>query len=48
MFVSGLREIATLRGRDSRAAQLADDLLANNEEFRRVWERHDVGIRPEK
>lgn len=48
MFVSGLREIATFRGRDSRAAQLADDLLANNEEFRRVWDLHEVGIRPEE
>ncbi|MCO5997759.1 helix-turn-helix transcriptional regulator [Actinoallomurus rhizosphaericola] len=46
MYASGLREIATLRGRDSRAAHLADLLLARSEEFKRVWEEHEVGIRP--
>ncbi|MEU4313227.1 helix-turn-helix transcriptional regulator [Nocardia sp. NPDC024068] len=46
MYVSGLREIVTLRGPDSRAAELADLLLARNEEFRQVWEKHEIGIRP--
>ncbi len=45
MWVSGLREVATLRGPDSRAAHLAGLLLAENEEFRRVWNDHEVGIR---
>lgn len=46
MYASGLREIATLRGPDSRAAHLADLLLAQSEEFRRVWDDHEIGIRP--
>ncbi|MEU8204167.1 helix-turn-helix transcriptional regulator [Streptosporangium sp. NPDC049046] len=46
MFASGLRELVTLRGPGSRAAHLADLLLARNEEFRRVWDAHEIGIRP--
>jgi hypothetical protein len=46
MFASGLREVATLRGPDSRAAHLAELLAAESEEFREVWSRHEVGIRP--
>ncbi|MGX1675430.1 helix-turn-helix transcriptional regulator [Streptomyces sp. NPDC055400] len=46
MFVSGLRGVATLRGPGSRAAHLADLLLAQSEEFRQVWNEHEVGIRP--
>ncbi|MEV0613493.1 helix-turn-helix transcriptional regulator [Nonomuraea sp. NPDC050404] len=46
MFASGLREIVTLRGPGSRAAHLADLLLAGSEEFRRVWGDHEIGIRP--
>jgi transcriptional regulator with XRE-family HTH domain len=46
MYVSGLREIVTLRGPDSRAAELADLLLTQSEEFRRVWDDHEIGIRP--
>jgi transcriptional regulator with XRE-family HTH domain len=46
MYASGLREIATLRGPDSRAAHLADLLLTQSEEFRRVWNDHEIGIRP--
>jgi len=48
MYASGLREIATLRGPDSRAAYLADLLLTESEEFRRVWEDHEIGIRPKE
>lgn len=46
MFASGLREVATLRGPGSRAAHLVDLLLAHSEDFRRVWDAHEVGIRP--
>ncbi|MEV4746339.1 helix-turn-helix transcriptional regulator [Streptosporangium sp. NPDC049248] len=46
MFASGLREIVTLRGPGSRAAHLADLLLAHSDEFRRVWDAHEIGIRP--
>lgn len=46
MYASGLREVVTLRGPDSRAAQLADLLLTQSEEFRRVWDDHEIGIRP--
>lgn len=46
MFASGLRGVATLRGPGSRAAHLADLLLARSEEFRAVWDDHEVGVRP--
>ncbi len=46
MYASGLREIVTIRGQDSRAAHLAELLLARSDEFRRVWEDHEIGIRP--
>ena len=47
MFTSGAREIATLRGPGSRAAQLAELLLEHSEEFRKLWEQHEVGLRPD-
>ncbi|MEV7075060.1 helix-turn-helix transcriptional regulator [Streptomyces sp. NPDC093990] len=46
MFASGLRRIATLRGPGSRAAQFVNLLLAESEEFRQVWEKHEVAIPP--
>ncbi|WP_150254162.1 helix-turn-helix transcriptional regulator [Nocardiopsis deserti] len=46
MYASGLRELVTLRGPGSRAAYLADLLLGQSEEFRRVWEDHEIGVRP--
>ncbi|MGW1838535.1 helix-turn-helix transcriptional regulator [Streptomyces sp. NPDC002067] len=46
MFVSGLRELATLRGPGSRAGRCAELLLGQSDEFRRLWDRHEVGIRP--
>ena len=46
MFASGAREIATLRGPGSRAAELAELLLGDSEEFRSLWDTHEVGIRP--
>ncbi|MFE0100664.1 helix-turn-helix transcriptional regulator [Streptomyces sp. NPDC059009] len=48
MFASGLRGVVTLRGPGSRAAHLADLLLAQSEEFREVWNRHEVGVRPDE
>lgn len=46
LWASGLRSVATLRGPDSRAAELAGLLLEKSAEFRDVWNRHEVGIRP--
>jgi hypothetical protein len=46
LWASGLREAVTRRGPDSRAAEYADLLLAQSEEFRRVWSEHEVGVRP--
>ena len=46
MFASGLRERIAARGPESRAAQLAQLLLEQSEEFRQVWATHEVGIRP--
>lgn len=45
-FVSGLREVATLRGPDSQAAQLAERLQSCSEEFRVLWSRREIGVRP--
>ncbi|MGK8488423.1 helix-turn-helix transcriptional regulator [Nocardia asiatica] len=47
MFAAGLRQVRTLRGPDSRAAQFVRLLLAGSEEFRQVWNDHEVGIRPD-
>lgn len=46
MYVSGLRGIRALRGLGSRAADLAEMLDAQSEEFRSLWARHEIGIRP--
>jgi transcriptional regulator with XRE-family HTH domain len=46
LFASGLRGVATLRGPESRAAHLAELLLPLSEEFRTLWESHEVGVRP--
>ncbi|MEV6008002.1 helix-turn-helix transcriptional regulator [Streptomyces sp. NPDC051976] len=46
MFASGLREIVTLRGPDSRAAHCAELLLARSAEFRGLWDAHEVGFHP--
>jgi transcriptional regulator with XRE-family HTH domain len=46
VYVSGLRQVATVRGPDSKAQQLADDLCAQSTEFRNLWDSHEVGIRP--
>ena len=46
LWVSGLREVMAMRGPSSRAARLAESLLATNAEFRGYWERQEVGVRP--
>jgi transcriptional regulator with XRE-family HTH domain len=46
MYAAGLRGLVTLRGPGSRAAYLAGLLLDSSEEFRRVWDEHEIGIRP--
>ncbi len=46
LFASGLRGTLALRGSDSKAALYADLLLSESEEFRRVWQLHEVGLRP--
>ena len=47
LWVSGLRELATLRGTQSRAAAMVGSLLEISNEFREVWGRHEVGLRPQ-
>lgn len=46
VFVAGLREVATLRGPGSRAAELVDVVAERSEEFRSLWVEHQVGLRP--
>lgn len=46
LWACGLREVAARRGRASRAAQLADLLLGRSAEFRELWDRHEIGLRP--
>lgn len=46
LWVSGLREIAAVRGPGSRAARYVDVLMEQSEEFRRLWDLHEVGVRP--
>ncbi|WP_019180501.1 helix-turn-helix transcriptional regulator [Microbacterium yannicii] len=46
LYTSGLRELMTLRGPQSRAAELAGLLLEQSDEFRALWATHEVGIRP--
>ncbi|GLY93816.1 helix-turn-helix transcriptional regulator [Actinoplanes sp. NBRC 103695] len=44
VFASGARGMATLRGPGSRAARLADRLLAESPEFAALWGEHQVGV----
>lgn len=46
VYVSGLREVTAKRGPHSPAAHLAALLLEQSEEFRTLWECHEVGLRP--
>jgi transcriptional regulator with XRE-family HTH domain len=45
-FASGLREVLARRGPESRAAHLAKLLLSESDEFRTIWDNHEIGIRP--
>jgi transcriptional regulator with XRE-family HTH domain len=45
-FASSLRQLATLRGPGSGAARIVALLLARSEEFRAVWDDHEVGVLP--
>src|SRR5918993_1288987 len=47
MYASGLRGLVAQRGPESRAAHLAELLLAQSAEFRGLWDQHEVGIRPQ-
>lgn len=38
--------MAAVRGPGSRAAQYAELLLARSDEFRALWDTHEVGVRP--
>lgn len=46
MFASGVRAISTMRGPGSRAWLIAEELRDSSAEFRTLWDRHEVGIRP--
>lgn len=46
LWVSALRESATLRGKSSRAAEMVRSLSRQSEEFRVLWKKHEVGLRP--
>ncbi|MDT0269595.1 helix-turn-helix transcriptional regulator [Streptomyces sp. DSM 44915] len=46
MFASNLRGVVALRGPESRAARYVELLSERSEEFRRVWEEHEIGVRP--
>lgn len=46
MYVSGLRGVLAMRGPQSKAARLAELLIAESDEFRVLWEEHEIGIRP--
>ena len=46
LYASHARAVVTLRGPRSAAASLAELLLADSEEFRALWEAHEVGLRP--
>ena len=48
MYVSGLRGVMAVRGPDSKAARLAAALLESNDEFRALWEEHQIGIMPKE
>ncbi|WP_246861465.1 helix-turn-helix transcriptional regulator [Nocardioides sp. SYSU D00065] len=48
MYAAGLRGIAAVRGPRSRAAELADLLLEQSEEFRTLWADHEIGVEPDE
>ena len=46
MYAAGLRELVARRGPDSTAGHLLNLLLDESEEFRAVWDLHEVGVGP--
>lgn len=46
LYAAGLRELLGRRGPDSTAGHLQSLLLEQSEEFRQVWDLHEVGIAP--
>lgn len=46
MYVSGLRAVLARRGPGSKAAGLAELLSAESDEFRMLWDAHEIGIKP--
>jgi transcriptional regulator with XRE-family HTH domain len=48
MYVSGLRGLLALRGPASRAAEYVELLSASSDEFRRVWDLHEIGVSPQE
>ncbi len=46
VYAAGLRDLVAQRGPSSHAADLARRLASTNDEFRRLWETHEVGVRP--
>jgi hypothetical protein len=48
LYASGLREAVARRGPGSRAAHYVELLLAESHDFRQVWDRQEVGLRPKE
>ena len=48
MYAAGLRGIAAMRGPGSRAEELAELLLERSEEFRTLWDDHEIGVEPDE
>ncbi|WP_406246617.1 helix-turn-helix transcriptional regulator [Microbacterium sp. M] len=46
LWVSGLRGVQSIRGRESRAGNYVDLLVQRSAEFRALWERQEIGLRP--
>jgi transcriptional regulator with XRE-family HTH domain len=48
MYVSGLRAVLARRGPGSPAARLVELLELRSVEFRMLWDKHEIGIRPKE
>lgn len=46
LWASGLREVVARRGTPSRASRIAESLYSRSAEFREVWDRQEIGLRP--
>jgi transcriptional regulator with XRE-family HTH domain len=47
VYASGLRRLVTLRGPGSEAARFVELLRAKSEEFRTLWDEHEIGVKPD-